>query len=44
MIAISSPIRTIYDCNVKIGPEIIVLDESRENKFSIIATIFGPFC
>ena len=37
---------TMYDCNVGIRPEVTwlwFLDESHENKFSIIAIIFGPF-
>ena len=55
MIAISIPNRTIYDCNLfQKWPNMIAmakfglesrgfLDESRENKFSFIAIIFGPF-
>ena len=39
-------IRTKYDCNVENCPRVTLLwflNESRENKFSIIAIIFGPF-
>ena len=36
----------IYDCNVEIRPRVTwqwFLNESRENKFPMIAVIFGPF-
>ena len=41
----SFPIGTKYDCNIEIHPKVTwlwFLDESRENKFSIIAIILSP--